>query len=445
MSFSPTEVEPLRRAFWLKVMLVVLCALFVVGPVRADDEKLTLNFFGMPLEYQRVLEYEKLYPDVSGFYVRSLHGPSPAVRAGLRVDQIITEVDGRSVSTLKEIREIARKTRGETITFRVRKLDPAYRKRKRDNPFYEPRHGDPYNADTFQVFYPLPETVTRPVVTGSTGKLYHKLNLNHSPDTGTNTVHQNPDRAGEAGLSPCPVCFPSGDEDEIQNMIQEKVLGGGQFLQSLTAADELRSTPSEAVELIDRLEKFRLRETFTPSVRVYESGKMYAFGLPSGQLVFTENLFTFAEKEPERAVLLAHLLAHADRRHDYSPVEERRFRSLIERAISRTAGVDFEFQQIKDWSPAIPGFSYYHEILEQGYGDANEREAIFLSMVFAYRAGYDVGAVRNWLDAQEDMLADVHPSWIDYLLTHPLPANLYYDLREWEKRVPKVFDRSDTS
>jgi predicted Zn-dependent protease len=66
-------------------------------------------------------------------------------------------------------------------------------------------------------------------------------------------------------------------------------------------------------------------------------------------------------------------------------------------------------------------------------------------MVFAYRAGYDVDSVRNWLNAQEDMLSDVHPSWIDYLLTHPLPSNLYYDLHEWEKRVPKVFDRSDTS
>lgn len=433
------------RSFWSKLALAVCCLLFLVAPVRAQEDQHTLNFFGIPLKYQQVFEYEKSYPDVKGFYVRSLNGPSPAVEAGLRVDQIITKVDGRSVSTLEEIRTIARENRGETITFHVQKLDPAYRKRKLDDPFYEPRHGDPYNEDSFEVFYPEPETVHRPVVTGVTGELYHKRHLNHSPDTATNKVYKNPKRAREEGLEPCPVCFPSDDEDDIQDMIQDKVLGGGQFMEALTAEDELKATPPEASRLMDRLKEFRLRDTFSPSLRVYESGKMYAFGLPSGQLIFTENLFTFAEKEPERAVFLAHLLAHADRRHDYRPVQERRFRSMLERAISRTAGVDFEFQQIKEWSPAIPGFSYYHEILEQGYGDVNEREAVFLSMVIAYRAGYDVGSVRNWLDAQEDMISDVHPSWIDYLLMHPLPSNLYYDLREWEKRVPKVFDRSDTS
>ncbi len=138
---------------------------------------------------------------------------------------------------------------------------------------------------------------------------------------------------------------------------------------------------------------------------------------------------------------MAHLLAHADLEHDHRPIQEKRFRSLVEEAISRTTGVSFEFNQLKEWSPRIPGFSYYQGILEEGYGDFNEREALFFGMVYSYRAGYDIKGMRQWVDSHNDMLSAIYPNWLDYLLSHPLPSNIERDLRHWEESIPKTFDR----
>jgi hypothetical protein len=107
--------------------------------------------------------------------------------------------------------------------------------------------------------------------------------------------------------------------------------------------------------------------------------------------------------------------------------------------------VGFDFSQIREWSPAIPGFDYYSEIIEQGYGDANEREAMFFSMVYAYKAGYKLHLMDDWVMARRDLINNVNENWLDFLLIHPLPINIDRDIRTWQKLIPKKFDRADTT
>jgi hypothetical protein len=431
----------------LRFFAFLLLALTFIVPRSAEsaDTDVGLAFDGIPLKYQRLLDYQQEYPDVNGLFVRTIEGEDPAVEAGLRTYQVVTQINDTPVTRVDEVRNIIRNHLDDTVTIHIQKLDPVYVKRRRENPFYKARDRDRYREKVYKVVYPAPEEVNRPVVVGPTRELYHDLHYNHSPDTGTNPVYPNPEAARKQGTEPCPVCFPSGESGEsdgFSKIVQDEMFGESDFAQKLTG-DDKRVDPPDALEtMLRELSTYRLRESLKIEPRLYASDNFYAFGLSQGEIVFSKNLYDYAETKNRRAAFLAHLIAHADREHDHRPVEEKRFRSLIEEAVSRTTGLSFEFNQLKEWSPSIPGFSYYQDVLEEGYGDFNEREALFFGMVYSYRAGYDIQGMRKWVDAQQDMLSVVHPNWLDYLLSHPLPPNIEQDLRHWEKNIPKTFDRS---
>jgi hypothetical protein len=428
---------------WLFASLILF---FAVPPIHADDtvsltEEFQLNFNGLPLKYERIFNYEDRYPKGPGFYVGTVHDVGPAVQAGLRRGNIITKIQGQTIRSLDEIRNIVINNFDRQLTFTVYRMDPRYEKRIRENPYFRPDRNNVYNSDTFTVVFPKPQEENNPVVAGESREIYHKFHYNHSPDTMGNPVYQNPEYAKLAGLNPCPVCFPGGT-NSLENMVTKRFLGTQKFVQKITKGNpEVKPVPERAQKILQKLSEFRLRKSLKPQVSLYQSDKMYAFGLRSGEAILSNNLYVYASQEPKQAMLLGHLLAHSDREHEHSPVEERQLRSLIERAIQRTTGVGFTFEQLREWSPAIPGFGYYSEIMEQGYGDQNEREAIFLAMVYTYQAGYDLSAMDRWLDARRDMIYNVHENWLDFLLIHPLPTNISRDVNYWQEHIPEQFER----
>lgn len=431
-----------------RFLLVAVLFLAISSPALSQEariERFSLGYEGVPLKYQRVFDYDHPYPEINGLLVESTQQSDPAVKQGLRVGNIIQTVNDIPVRDRQDIRRIVIRNFGQPLTFKIHKKTPRYEYRLRDNPFYEPEGEYPYQIEKFTVTYDTPGLERNPVVAGPTRELYHKPEYDHSPDTTGHTVYLNPTKAREDNLRPCPVCFPSGDGSSLQNLLQQEFMGSSQFVQSLTkGASRIEDVPEAATTLIDRLSPRILRESLEPRIALFQDSKMYAFGLPGGELIFTYNLYRYAETPPERRIFLAHLLAHADQEHDHQPVQENQIRSLVERAIERTTGVSFKFEQLKEWSPAIPGFSYYNEILEEGYGDLQEREAIFYGMVYLYKAGYDLDGIKAWIQRKEDMQQHLHPYWLDFTLGHPIPLYIDYDIERWKKLIPKHFEREAT-
>ncbi|MFB6226958.1 MAG: hypothetical protein ABEH89_01380 [bacterium] len=429
------------------LLITVLAALLLslsFSPANSQKriKKFSIGFDGVPLKYERVRRYDHPFPDVKGLVVQSAQESDPTVKAGLRVGNIISSINGRPVSTRYEIREIVVDNFGETLTFNIHKRTPRSRHRKQQDPYYEADKGEPYKRATLFASYDTPGLRKNPVVSGNTRELYHKKKYRHSPDTRTNKIYRNPTLAQKEGLQACPVCLPQGESQTLETLIEDRLTQKDQFIESLTkGAPEVESPPEGIRAKMNRLTPFLLTKDIDPKVTLYKADKMFSFGLSSGQILITQNLYKYAESNSERAVLLSQLLAHADREHDHKPAEENQIRSLLERAIQRTTGVDFKFQKLKEWSPALPGFEYYQEVLEQGYGDVQSREAIFYGMVYLYQGGYDLEAVTNWLDRRRDMQENVHPYWLDYTLAHPIPFYIDYHVERWRKLIPKNFER----
>lgn len=436
-----------RRLFLLVVPLLVVISPPVYSQSPLDQLNLgyefSLGYEGVPLKYERVLNYKHPYPPkAQGLLIESAKAGDPVVRSGLRVGNIIVSVEDTPVETVDDIREVVIHNFGRPLTFEIYKKTPRYEHRLRDDPFYEPERGTPYELVEVTATYDTPGLERNPVVAGKTRQLYHKRNLEHSPDTSTNTVYLNPNQAQQDGLSSCPVCFPSGQGGSLQNMLQEEFVGENEISSGLTqGADRVQNVPGEIQSIVDQLSRHLIRDDLDPTIALFQGDRMFGFGLPSGEIIFSYNIYRYAELQPQQELFLGHLLAHADREHDHKPVQENQIRSLIERAIQETTGVDFQFSQLKEWSPALPGFSYYNEVLEEGYGDPQEREAIFYAMLYRYRAGKKLEGARNWITRKRDMLNNLHPYWLDFTLAHPIPAYIQNDIKRWKELIPKHFDR----
>jgi S1-C subfamily serine protease len=88
---------------------VALCSLLLTAlPVRADDEP---GYVGVQV---------RLPEEGKGVLITGLISDAPADRAGLKVDDVIAEVDGKPVTELKGFVDTIRGHKpGDTITLKV--------------------------------------------------------------------------------------------------------------------------------------------------------------------------------------------------------------------------------------------------------------------------------------------------------------------------------------
>lgn len=419
--------------------LLILLALLPVQPVlAAETGPLKPDFSGYPLAYERVMNYDLPYPDVEALYVNRLWEGTPAVEAGLRRGSMIESIAGTPVRTLEDVRGVLGRHAGETVTFVVHTTSARYRKRARENPLLRPRSGDIYERRELRAFYrhPRPERLT--VVAGPNRRLYHRVTLRHSPDTSRHTTYPNRQEAHAENLRACPICFPGREESILEKVVENELAASEQIITRLLEQHStVAALPEELQSVFADLSPHRLHTSITPRLIVLETPQPYALSLPSGKIVLSQGFLNLAETRSELGYVVARLLAHVDLHHNPNPVQTSRVRRLVEEAIRRTTGVGFTFEQIKGWAPKLPGFSYYRDILSQGYSEDQERRASFLGIVYLSRAGYSLKGVDRWLEKMHDLEDAVHPHWLNFLLRHPLPGGIDQDVREWKRRIPK--------
>lgn len=429
-----------RSPFFVALLLT---GLVIPGLVSAQDTVADPGFYGYPLTYQRTMDYSHPYPEGDGFYVYRVSDGSRAEKAGIERGHIIRSVDGETVRTIGDILEAISRDPSDTFTFSVSEIAPQYKLKIRQDPFYDIQRKNIYRTDNYTVSYrrKAPEPVT--VYQGKDGRLFHRGGFEHTPNTQTAQKFSNPRKAEESGLEACSICFPEGQGGIVEELIKSQVGGASDFVQELKKKySTARDVPPELKTLAVRLFRQRLRRRISPRMLLIDTDKYHAFGLENGTIMISDGLLNLMEGSRETAAQLAHQMAHMDLKHSATPVQKARLQSLIERAINEATGVSVTFEDIKEYSPNIPGFRYYSELIEQGYGEAQEREVTFFAMVYLYRAGFDMDGVTEILQKRADMQSEVHPRWLEYVLKHPYPSDIESEIKEWKKRIPKAFEQN---
>ena len=157
-----------------------------------------------------------------------------------------------------------------------------------------------------------------------------------------------------------------------------------------------------------------LRFTFT----VLNTGKVNAFALPGGYVYVTRGLLALANTEAQLAGVIAHEIGHVSARH----AVQRYSRSVA-------AGIGLTVLGVLTGSPALArAAGLGAQIYLQGYSRDQELEADTLGIRYLRRAGYDSGAMADFLRrmraqaALEARIAGLPPGKVDeysILATHP--------------------------
>ncbi|HKQ96394.1 MAG TPA: M48 family metallopeptidase [Candidatus Polarisedimenticolia bacterium] len=148
---------------------------------------------------------------------------------------------------------------------------------------------------------------------------FHLVSCNHLPEEPDRVILDSPQAAKTAGYRECPLCFR--DFPRVRDVLLERQLG-------LQAAAQSRSMypviVSEAKQNhLDSVGQRVLSRWPSPlkgydySFTLVESDQPNAFATPGGRIFVTSALYGQSEADAELEAVLAHEIAHVEKRHGY--------------------------------------------------------------------------------------------------------------------------------
>lgn len=178
-------------------------------------------------------------------------------------------------------------------------------------------------------------------------------------------------------------------------------------------------------------EQARLRERFAPLIAATGAQSLQvefrhgqglganALALPSGTIVFTDQLVKLAQRDEELLAVLAHEIGHIERRHALRQVLQASALSLVVMAVTG------DVSSVSSAVAAVPVL-----LTQLGYSRGFEYEADRYAGQVLARQGIDVAALGAMLSRLEgtrdcgasDGCAQGEGGWQDYLSTHPPTA-----------------------
>ncbi len=427
----------MSRKTVLFLSLFLLLAIFPAS-LPAETPPVDPEFYGYPLDYARVARPDFPFPDLDGVIVTEVESEGLVGLAGMRRGDIIKEVRGEPVGEMHEIRQILNRSRGETVSFAVEQLSPRYEMRRREDPFYRPRE-NPYREYYFTVSVPVytppdPE----PVVEGESGRFYHCLDMNHSPDTRDHRLFEDRSDAEEAGLRPCPICYED-DGLAVDALVETPIDVSAGEERDPSTAENHSDLPEDLQEAVETIFPLRLRRHVEPSVQFLDEDNLVGYSTPGGDFKISRGLWELMESREEQLFLVAYLQAHFDLRHQPDPDTRRYFYELLEEAIQRTTGTDFHFGQLREISRYSPGYFVYQQLVDKGYGREPVEDAFLFAQIYLKRAGYGTEGIHKYLAKIRDMEANPHGKWLDFLFQHPVNINMEYRVERWEELIDEHF------
>lgn len=159
------------------------------------------------------------------------------------------------------------------------------------------------------------------------------------------------------------------------------------------------------------------------------SPELNAFACPGGTIFITTGMLTIIENEDELAAVLAHEIAHVNRKHGVSSIKSARWAKAVT-AFSKKASSEYgssEFNEVVElFDGAID--DVFQTLVVKGYGRPQERQADKDALVIMQKAGYDPYAFLSFLGKLKNRHSESSGGGI--LSTHPGIADRYDTVAE---------------
>jgi predicted Zn-dependent protease len=196
------------------------------------------------------------------------------------------------------------------------------------------------------------------------------------------------------------------EEVALGEQLAAKLVGGMKLVKQ---QDLQRYVNSVGMYVVNQGERPSLPWHFA----VVDSDSVNAFALPGGIVLVSSGLYRLLQSEDELAAVLAHEVAHVQRRHHYKVVQQQKVVGGIGQVASSELG--------KNSKIADTLISRATEVIARGLDKNAEYEADRDGMVLAARAGYDATAI---LDVLEKLASISSGQAGGSLLfsTHPTPG-----------------------
>ncbi len=195
----------------------------------------------------------------------------------------------------------------------------------------------------------------------------------------------------------------------------EKQIGAESY-QDISTQSQVIELPKEQMKHLRRIFQ-RLVDTSSRkgelefNLSVVKDDSVNAFALPGGYVFVHTGLLSFARTDGELAGVLAHEIAHIDRRHGMKAVGRAVGLSLLLQLVVNNKDNNTQEQIRKIGGVAI-------NLSQLGYSRENEYEADRFAVTFMTGAGYQKQELANFFRRLETKSGS-GPAFLQFLSTHP--------------------------
>lgn len=264
--------------------------------------------------------------------------------------------------------------------------------------FSSPLHSPPMNRAAFDAGFALcfktGEETEVPVsfVGNKKSRMFHVASCNHLPDKNNRQAFHTRAEAEGAGMRACKLCFMR--LPLVSDYATERMLG-------LYASQQIKSVgqlaTDHALQVRARAIGQRVLDNWPVPLQGYqyrfsvmEDGEVNAYALPTGYVFVNRGLLEAAESELEIEGVIAHEIAHVERRHSYRIYRKERMKQGIAAGVGALVGVlaGKKSKENKLEKAVIFGGLAYNlaraatDVLYEGYPRSMEEEADAMAALY---------------------------------------------------------------
>lgn len=292
-----------------------------------------------------------------------------------------------------EIRSI--KAKDDRIEIEVR----SSRLGKGEIRFSSPLHSPVLNREAFETGLALcfrlnEHSPDSAVLIGNTdSKMYHVASSNHLPHSDVQHPFSSIAEAEETGMRPCGICFKS--TPLVSDYSTERVLGlySVQVIQSanqMATDDVLQARAREIGKRV--LDHWPIPlQGYDYRFSVMEDDEINAYAVPTGFVFVNRGLLESSESDLEIEAIMAHEIAHVERRHSYRIYQNQKKKQLIATGLSIfAAAVGAASGKSDEEIQVLGGLTYVFakaatDVFYEGYPRSMEEEADAMAALYMER------------------------------------------------------------
>ncbi len=263
-----------------------------------------------------------------------------------------------------------------------------------------------YNVDQINFVKSWNGEVLYPVgVMGNTStNLYHFSNVRHLPKEEFQKKFKNPNEAEESGFQPCTACFDT--HPKISDYVLEKQLVKATILQIQSTNEIMYEHPKLPglqgimVEILNNWSEGL--KGYTYRIQIIRDDQPNALAVAGGNLYFTTGLLEMMETDAEIESILAHEIAHVERRHTLRAFKDYQDKQLALATVTTILALGAVVAD-SDAGFAFAGLvsdigKFAVEFSRIGFGREQEQEADMFAQIYLSENGKDLKPMLSAID-----------------------------------------------